>query len=127
MKGQKGALSSHNEPINPLTSHSRAHNVIAAIIKRLVHRNPNVQLYALSLAEALSKNLGVELHREISSKAFTQALERIVVDRTTHDKVRKRALILIAEWAAEFEKDTSLGIMEELYDTLKAKSVCFCM
>ncbi|TFK24066.1 hypothetical protein FA15DRAFT_593066 [Coprinopsis marcescibilis] len=102
-----------------------AHNAIAAVIKRMAHRNPNVQLYALSLAEALGKNLGVTLHREISSKAFTQALEKIVLDRTTHEKVRKRVLGLVAEWAAEFEKDTSLGIMEELYDTLKGKGYKF--
>lgn len=60
---------------------SGARNVIAALLKRLAHRNPNVQLYALSLAESLSKNCGIELHREIASRAFTQALEKIVTDR----------------------------------------------
>lgn len=59
----------------------RAHNVIAATLKRLAHRNPNVQLYALTLAEALSKNCGVELHREIASRAFTQGLEKLIADR----------------------------------------------
>jgi signal transducing adaptor molecule len=62
----------------------RAHNVIAAVLKRLAHRNPNVQLYALSLAEALSKNCGIELHREIASRAFTQGLEKIITDRVRH-------------------------------------------
>lgn len=57
--------------------------MVAAILKRLAHRNPNVQLYTLSLAESLSKNLGVEVHREIASKAFTQGLERIVTDRVS--------------------------------------------
>jgi len=38
--------------------------------------------------------------------------------------VRKRALGLIAEWAAEFENDESLGIMEDCYNNLKAKSWC---
>jgi signal transducing adaptor molecule len=54
---------------------------VQALIKRLAHRNPNVQLYALSLAEAMTKNLGIELHRELASKAFTQALEKIITDR----------------------------------------------
>jgi signal transducing adaptor molecule len=58
-----------------------AHNVIAAVLKRLAHRNPNVQLYALSLAEALSKNCTIELHREIASRSFTQGLEKIITDR----------------------------------------------
>lgn len=58
-----------------------ARNVIAAILKRLAHRNPNVQLYSLVLAESLSKNCGKEVHSEIASRAFTQALERLVTDR----------------------------------------------
>ena len=58
-----------------------ARNVIAAILKRLAHRNPNVQLYSLALADSLSKNCTVELHREIASRAFTQALEKLITDR----------------------------------------------
>ena len=42
--------------------------------------------------------------------------------QTTHDKVRKRALNLIGVWTAEFERDPSLGVMEECFNNLKAKS-----
>lgn len=41
--------------------------------------------------------------------------------QTTHEKVRKRCLILIAEWASEFENDPTLGIMEDCYNNLKSK------
>lgn len=58
-----------------------ARNVINAVLKRLAHRNPNVQLYALALVEALSKNCGISVHREIASRSFTQGLERLVTDR----------------------------------------------
>ncbi|KAG6899047.1 hypothetical protein C0993_001399 [Termitomyces sp. T159_Od127] len=102
-----------------------AHNVIASILKRLAHRNPNVQLYALSLTESLSKNCDVQLHREIASKAFTQGLEKLVTDRTTHEKVRKRALSLIWTWTAEFENDPTLGVMEDCYNALRAKNYKF--
>lgn len=40
----------------------------------------------------------------------------------THDKVKRRALSLIAMWTIEFEKDPSLGVMEDCYNSLKAKS-----
>ncbi|KAH9992720.1 hypothetical protein BJV74DRAFT_771568 [Russula compacta] len=102
-----------------------ARNVIAAILKRLAHRNPNVQLYSLTLTESLSKNCGKGLHQEIASRAFTQALEKLITDRTTHDKVRKRVLMLIAMWTEDFESDPTLGIMEECYEALKAKSYKF--
>ncbi|EPT01024.1 hypothetical protein FOMPIDRAFT_1162436 [Fomitopsis schrenkii] len=102
-----------------------ARNVVAAVLKRLAHRNPNVQLYTLTLAESLAKNSGLEVHKEIASRAFTQGLEKLVTDRTTHDKVRKRALSLIAEWTQEFAKDPTLGIMEECFESLKSKGYRF--
>ncbi|KZT70876.1 hypothetical protein DAEQUDRAFT_667046 [Daedalea quercina L-15889] len=102
-----------------------ARNVVAAVLKRLAHRNPNVQLYTLTLAEALTKNCGVEVQREIASRAFTQGLEKLVTDRTTHEKVRKRVLLLIAMWTSEFEKDPALGIMEECFESLKSKGYKF--
>ncbi|KAH8103891.1 hypothetical protein BXZ70DRAFT_1051784, partial [Cristinia sonorae] len=102
-----------------------ARNIIAAILKRLAHRNPNVQLYTLSLAESLTKNCGVQVHREIASRAFTQGLERIITDRNSHDKVRRKATGLIALWVHEFEKDPTLSIMEECYESLKSKGYKF--
>ncbi|KAH9849897.1 hypothetical protein C2E23DRAFT_837847 [Lenzites betulinus] len=102
-----------------------AHNVIGAAMKRLAHRNPNVQLYTLAMVEALSKNCGIEVHREIASRAFTQALEKLVTDRTIHDKVRKRVLTMVMTWTAEFEKDPTLGLMEECYENLKSKGYKF--
>ena len=59
----------------------RAHNVVTALLKRLAHRYPNVQLYTLSLTDALSKNCGVAINKEIASRAFTQSLEKLVADR----------------------------------------------
>ncbi|KAG1728255.1 uncharacterized protein EDB91DRAFT_1060663 [Suillus paluster] len=102
-----------------------ARNVIAALLKRLAHRSPNVQLYALSLGESLSKNCGIALHRELASRAFTGALEKLIVDRTTHEKVRRRALGLIAMWTSEFESEPTLGVMEDCYNNLKAKNYQF--
>ena len=42
--------------------------------------------------------------------------------QTTHEKVKRRALQLVAECTAEFEGKDELGIMEDLYNSLKAKS-----
>ena len=54
---------------------------MAAILKRLTHRNANVQLYTLTLTESLSKNCGLIINRELASKAFTAALEKLITDR----------------------------------------------
>lgn len=89
-----------------------------------MHRNANVQLYALTLSDTLSKNCGLVAHRELSSRSFTQTLTRIVADRNTHETVRKRVLALIKQWAEEFAHDESLGIMGETYESLKSQSEC---
>lgn len=60
------------------------------LIKRLAHRNANVQLYTLELANALLQNCGVALHRELASKAFTDALLRLAGDRNTHAQVKQK-------------------------------------
>jgi signal transducing adaptor molecule len=51
------------------------------MIKRLAHRNANVQLYTLELANALSQNCGISMHRELASRSFTDALLRLANDR----------------------------------------------
>lgn len=56
-------------------------DVVAALIKRLAHRNANVQLYTLELANALSQNCGIAMHRELASRSFTDALLRLAGDR----------------------------------------------
>ena len=60
-----------------------AKDVVAALIKRLAHRNANVQLYTLELANALSQNCGVAMHRELASRSFTDALLRLAGDRVS--------------------------------------------
>lgn len=98
---------------------------MAAILKRLVHRNANVQLYALTLADALSKNCGLVAHRELASRSFCQTLQRIVTDRNTHATVKRKGLVLIKEWCVEWGQDESLGIVRETMDTLKRQGIRF--
>lgn len=65
------------------TSDSGAKDVVAAMIKRLAHRNANVQLYTLELANALSQNCGIAMHRELASRSFTESLLRLANDRVS--------------------------------------------
>lgn len=93
----------------------------AALIKRLAHRNANVQLYTLELANALSQNCGPPLHRELASKAFTDALLRLAGDRTTHAQVKQKVLERMSGWSEEFRSSPELGIMEQAYQKLRTQ------
>lgn len=94
-------------------------NAVSSLIKRLAHRNANVQLYTLELANALSQNCGPPLHRELASKAFTDALLRLANDRNTHAQVKQKVLERMGAWTDMFGKDADLGIMEQAYGRLR--------
>ncbi|KAI0391945.1 hypothetical protein F5Y17DRAFT_438613 [Xylariaceae sp. FL0594] len=93
--------------------------VIQGLIKRLAHRNANVQLYTLELANALSQNCGKAVHRELSSRSFTDALLRLANDRNTHQQVKAKILERMKEWSDMFSNDADLGIMHDAYYRLK--------
>lgn len=95
-------------------------DAVAALIKRLAHRNANVQLYTLELANAFTQNCGPSMHREMASRAFTDSLLRLASDRNTHAKVKSSIIEKMAEWSAMFESDPGLGIMEQSFSRLKS-------
>lgn len=103
-------------------SSSGAKDAVAAMIKRLAHRNANVQLYTLELANALSQNCGSKMYRELSSRSFTDALLRLAGDRNTHQQVKAKILERMGEWTEMFGRDPDLGIMEGAYQRLKSQS-----
>ena len=94
-------------------------DAVQSLIKRLAHRNANVQLYTLELANALSQNCGTPLHRELASRAFTDALLKLANDRNTHNLVRLKILERMKEWAEMFKSNTDLGIMQDAYSRLQ--------
>ncbi|KAF2181088.1 hypothetical protein K469DRAFT_752944 [Zopfia rhizophila CBS 207.26] len=101
---------------------SGAKDAVAAMIKRLAHRNANVQLYTLELANALSQNCGLKMHKELASRSFTDALLRLAADRNTHQQVKAKILERMAEWTEMFSSNPDLGIMQDAYMKLKTQN-----
>ncbi|WVN87815.1 uncharacterized protein L203_103010 [Cryptococcus depauperatus CBS 7841] len=104
-----------------------ARQAVASLQKRLAHRNPNVQLYALELANSLAQNCDKNLLGELSSRNWTSALDRLINDRATALPVKKKSLRFVKAWAEQFEStgDPNLGLMGELYDQLRANNHIF--
>lgn len=133
-----------------------AKEAVQSMIRRLAHRNANVQLYtvevclprmgsslflspslspllplsshvcvslsltmAKQLANALGQNCGKDMHRELSSRAFTDALLRLANDRNTHTQVKAKILERMKEWSDMFSQDPDLGVMYDAYYRLK--------
>ncbi|KAJ5984087.1 hypothetical protein N7481_006186 [Penicillium waksmanii] len=101
---------------------SGAKEAVAAMIKRLAHRNANVQLYTLELGNALSQNCGPKIHRELASRSFTDAMLRLAADRNTHQQVKSKILERMEEWTEMFASNPDFGIMEQAYMKLKTQN-----
>ena len=59
------------------------------------------------------------MHRELASRAFTDALLKLANDRNTHTQVKAKILERMKEWSDMFSKDADLGIMYDAYYRLK--------
>lgn len=59
------------------------------------------------------------MHRELASRAFTDALLKLANDRNTHNQVKAKILERTKEWSDMFSKDADLGIMYDAYFRLK--------
>lgn len=74
------------------------------------------------LAHALCQNCGKPIHREVSSRVFTDALFRLANDRTTHTQVKAKILEKMKDWSEMFSDDAELDIMYDGYYRLKQKN-----
>lgn len=98
---------------------SDARKCMAAIQKRVVHRNANVQLYAITLTDTLSKNCGDAIHHEIASRAFMHTLSKVVRDPSTHNLVKQRILRTLLSWRDEYKHDDTLGLVADTVNDLR--------
>ncbi|KAJ3007525.1 ESCRT-0 subunit protein hse1 [Thoreauomyces humboldtii] len=102
-----------------------AREAVQVLIRRVQHRNVNVVLFALTVANSLVHNCGNTLRREVASRAFVDALVRLVMNKAVHEVVRTRVLDFIQQWAEEFRSDTSLSFMTDTYNQLKTQGAQF--
>lgn len=91
---------------------------MSAIRKRLEVKNGNVQLYALTLMNALAQNCGSMMHREVASSTTLQLLERIGLSHSTYRAVRTRLIEILGQLADQFESDPSLRQVRVCYERI---------
>lgn len=104
----------------------KSKDAIAALIKRLGHKNVNVVLYSLTLANALVQNCGLILKQEVSSRPFLQQLTKLLSGPKTHVTVKNRILDLIQTWTESFRGESSLDYMQEVHKDLLMQGISIC-
>ncbi|TPX30563.1 hypothetical protein SmJEL517_g05902 [Synchytrium microbalum] len=102
-----------------------ARDAVSIITKRVQHKNVNVVLFTLTIANSLVQNCGMAVKREICSRVFVDALVKLVSNRAIHETIRTRVLDLVQHWAEAFKSEPSLGFMVDTYNQLKAQNYQF--
>lgn len=111
-----------------------ARQALAAVTTRLQAPSARVQLYALTLADALGKNVpDAIMFPEMSSPALCAQLTRMVHDTANvSSPVRSKLLGLVKEWdAAMAQAGLSSTLLQDTYASLRSESalplpVCPC-
>ncbi|KAI5663038.1 hypothetical protein M9H77_22361 [Catharanthus roseus] len=78
-----------------------AKDVVKAVKKRVQHRNPKVQLLALTLLETMVKNCGDYVHFQVADRNILQEMVKIVKKKTDMH-VRDKILVLLDSWQEAF-------------------------
>ncbi|KAH9964632.1 hypothetical protein BC827DRAFT_1127346 [Russula dissimulans] len=100
-------------------------DAMRALKRRLNHKNPNVQLLALSLTDVCIKNGGDHFLVEIASREFMDNLVSILKTPTLNRDVKNKILRGVQTWAISFKGKNNLSYVEQVYETLKVEGFTF--
>ncbi|KAG0744705.1 hypothetical protein G6F57_008081 [Rhizopus arrhizus] len=101
-------------------------DAMRSLKKRLLHKNPNVQLATLSLVDTCVKNSGDTFVREIATREFMDELVSILKAPTGCNlDVKNRILSIIQTWGMASRNKPTLSYMYYTYALLKAEGMTF--
>ncbi|KAI0063080.1 ubiquitin binding protein [Artomyces pyxidatus] len=100
-------------------------DAMRALRRRLNHKNPNVQLLALSLTDVCIKNGGDHFLVEVASREFMDNFVSLLKMPNLNRDVKNKTLRYIQTWAISMEGKPALSYVVQIYKTLKNEGFNF--
>lgn len=101
-------------------------DAMRALKRRMLQKNPNVQILTLHLTDICIKNGGSHFLAEIASREFMDTLVIVLKsDPPVHGDVKELLLEYIQTWANAFEGQLQLSYVKKVYSDLKAQGFEF--
>lgn len=91
-------------------------DAVKALKARLQTNNGNVQLYSLTLLNALAQNCGPIPQREIAAHPMASTLNKIGVSSSTHRSVLVRLVEILGQLSEQFSSEPGLKQIEKVYE-----------
>ncbi|RVE43552.1 hypothetical protein evm_011779 [Chilo suppressalis] len=102
-------------------SAQNAKDCLRAVMRRLGHPDPHVQVHAATLLDACVANCGRAFHLEVASRDFETEFRRLL--SRAQPPVAQRLRALLRKWAeGEFKSDPQLDLIPSLHAKLRAES-----
>ncbi|KAF9554782.1 ubiquitin binding protein [Agrocybe pediades] len=102
-----------------------AKDAMRALKRRLNHKNPNVQLLALSLTDICIKNGGDLFLSEVASREFMDNLVSILKMPGLNHDVKEMILRMVQNWSIALEGKPTLSYIGQVYKTLLSEGYRF--
>lgn len=102
-------------------------DAMRSLKRRLLHKNPNVQIATLHLIDITIKNGGSHFIAEIASREFMDTFVLVLkpLQGSVNPDVKTLMLDLLQNWARAFEGQIQLSYVNKVYNNLKAEGFPF--
>ena len=99
---------------------------IISVKRKLMDKHVLVSYYTLFVLEALMKNCGPDMHKEILVKEVLGRMQDMVKDPSSFsEKSKEKSLELIQTWNVAFRHDSSYLVLTSIYNQLAMAGVRF--
>ncbi|CAK1544259.1 unnamed protein product [Leptosia nina] len=96
---------------------TNARDCLRAVMRRLAHPDPHVQVHAATLLDACVSNCGKLFHLEVASREFEMEFRRLL--SKAQPPVAQKLRALLKKWAeGEFRNDSQLDLIPSLHNKL---------
>lgn len=98
-------------------------DAMRSLKRRLLNKNPNVQIATLSLVDICIKNGGTHFLNEIASREFMDTIVVVLkpVTGQVNPDVKEAILEHIQNWSNAFDGQIQLGYVSKIYNQLKSE------
>ncbi|CAH4012898.1 unnamed protein product [Pieris brassicae] len=101
-------------------SATNSRDCLRAVMRRLAHPDPHVQVHAATLLDACVSNCGKIFHLEVASREFEMEYRRLL--SRAQPAVAQKLRALLRKWAdGEFKNDSQLDLIPSLHTKLCAE------